>query len=732
MKKVVAGVMSACIAFTALASPAMAAVNSDVVINISENEEAVGLKNAILATKSKITIPEKFSEFSNSRYDGKYERSKYWRLNWRDTESGNSISVNCDDDGHILAYSKTDNKRDKNKPTYLKDELIDKILEFVNQVAPEIVNNIELSQSTSNGVYSGTYRYKFERKENGVRMPDDTVYVNVDYVTGEVTSFTSNWTYGVKVPNSDTNISIDEAKKVIGENVEMKLNYRNRSEENENGKYVTKAYLVYTPDKEYVAVDAKTGKVYFTHDEFYEMSEYETSNKLMMNDMAMAEGMNVGLTENEIKKIDEINGLITKDEAIRVITSKKDILLLDENAKAVTASLRERYSYDKDKEREYIWDLTFTDPRAVNKDDIDTYRANVNATIDARTGKILYYYSSVRRYNRNSSGNWENISVKFSNEECRDVLEKFIKEVEPSKFSKTVLEDNSSSSYILKYINDEPVYGGYSYSYVRVNEGIKYTYNDIRGAVDGVTGKIYSYNFTWNDDVEFESPKTAMTPKEAYSHYVSKKGFEKVYEINNKHYIEGNPKEEDYYDYEKLYLLDKEVRLVYRTNISPSFISPFTGEQLDYNGRTYEETSEKEYTDISGFWGERNVKLITDLGYSFSGSEFMPDKAITSGEFISLLNVIGLYTSSDKEDKLTRMDAIKIIVNGLGYGDIANLPNIYKSIYNDVTDDLGYVAICYGLGIISDNEENMFRPNDELTRIEAVCLALDLMSKKLR
>ena len=55
-----------------------------------------------------------------------------------------------------------------------------------------------------------------------------------------------------------------------------------------------------------------------------------------------------------------------------------------------------------------------------------------------------------------------------------------------------------------------------------MNEGLEYTYNGIYGKVDGVTGKIYSYRYNWDENVEFESPTNAMSKEEAYKAYSNK------------------------------------------------------------------------------------------------------------------------------------------------------------------------------------------------------------------
>jgi len=740
MKKIMAGMLSACIAFSPVVTPSFAAGNDIMLISEKETKEADDMQSALIAVKSKIQIPEELTEFTYrlSYSGGNYSKNKYWNFEWRDKEYKRNITVKCNEKGNILSYSTYDSEKSNSEPTYLKEELIDNAKSFIHKVLPEVSDNIILESSEFSGVYSGTYLYRFERIENGVRMPDDTILVSVNYETGDVKNFNVNWTFDVEIPSAETNITIDEARAKIGENVEMKLRYMNKSEE-VDGENITKAYLVYVPDKSYMAVDAKTGEVYDTHDEFHDMDELKNSNKEMLSagatfDMAVEEAE---LTEEEISKINEMKNLITKEDAIKAVTSKRDVLLIDENSKAVDARLTQKYTYMNNEEKGYVWNLNFNDPRTVDYNSNDTYRAYTNVTVDAETGKILSFHSSVKNYYDAFEKEWENVKVKYTSEECQKIFEKFVESLESERFSNTKLSSAKDNAYLLKYINEEPVYGGYSYNYSRMNEGVEYSFDNISGKVDGVSGKIYSYNVNWTNNVEFESPKNAMTPDEAYKAYSEKDGFELVYEINNKHYIENEPTEKEFYDYSELYVLEKEARLVYRTDINPHYISPFTGEQLDYLGNKYEDVNEKEYSDISGFWGERSVRLITDMGYVFEGNEFLPEKAIAKEECFELLQKVGCYVNAkdyEELDKITKLEFIKMIIKNLGLEKVAVLSDIYKVSFSDAeqisNEDIGYAALANGLGLISGDTANKLNPNRELTRIEAVCIALKLAQVK--
>ena len=56
------------------------------------------------------------------------------------------------------------------------------------------------------GVYNNSYTYNFQRKENGIIFPDNTVIVRVNAATGEIRSAYIDWLRGVKIPSSNVKL----------------------------------------------------------------------------------------------------------------------------------------------------------------------------------------------------------------------------------------------------------------------------------------------------------------------------------------------------------------------------------------------------------------------------------------------------------------------------------------------------------------------------------------------
>jgi len=685
-------------------------------LEITNETNTEELSKIVLAVKSKINIPSELTEFDYN-YNGETSYSNSgWRFTWRDKDYKKRITVNCDTDAHITYYDYYSNDRyNTQAPQYLKEELKPKADGFIKQVAPEVADNIVFKSATNSGKY---YVYTYERIENGILMPENNVSVYVNYVTTEVDSISIAWLYDLDIPTAETKITEEQAKEKLGKKVNMKLQYRNRSEKvnpsDKNSKTKIIAYLAYIPDKEYIAIDAKTGEIYTTREEWVSSDSYNKNMSMgAANDMAMEEAK---LTEKEIAEIDKLKDLISKEEAIKILTSNRN-LYIKENLKSVTANLCKSYS-DED---EFYWEI--------NLSPLVKGTEYARASIDAKTGKILSFYASINSYYDEDKEEWKDLKVVYTSKQCRDTLESFIKENIPEYFEKSKLT-KEDKGYILKYINDEYVYGGYSYRYNRVNEGIEYTYNSISGAVDGVSGRIYSFSYNWDDNVEFESPKGAMTALEAYNEYVSKDGFNLVYEINRIHiYDKEYEKSDEYYEYSKAYENKNEVRLVYRPDIYPKVISPFTGKQLDYNGKEYIKKEDYEYNDIAGNWAEREINLLADIGIGIEDIKFEPNKILTKTDLEKIYEILYKKINTESEE-ISKLDLIKALVRTLGLEEVAKLQGIYIVDYKDSNtikaEDMGYVALAKGFNLIKTEDGNI-GVNHKATRADLMFSIIRLM-----
>lgn len=741
MKKFIVLLLSVILTVTAVPATGFAAAtgaasNSAVVTKgdtgSSTEPSDQDLEGAITAVKSVITIPKEFSKFDYNLINTNTNSDSYWSLNWTNPETYASIQVNCDMNNHITCYYKYDyNNRNTGIAKYLKSELKENADAFIKKIAPEVSKSIQFIDADYQGIYSANYIFNYKRVNNDIEFPDNKVTVGVNSITGEVTSATISWLYDATVPAADVKLTKDEATAILKKNLKMKLVYRSDYLYPYDSTINTaqKAYLVYQPSMDYISVDAKTGEVYTTSSQWNDTTALDDSTMALKASSGGSSDTenNTSLTEEEAAKVKELKNLISKSDAIKKVTGNK-YLYLDKHLTSYTATLQK--NWDTDGDCPYIWSISLNDPRKIDtKKDQDSYRAYAYANVDAKTGKILSFYSSMKSTYNDATQKWDTAKIAYDKKQGRKILEKFLKSQAKDRFENTVLS-SQDNDYIAYYKGSNPVFGGYTYQYTRVNQDIEYPNNYISGAVDGVTGKIYNYDCTWNDKITFESPKGAISADEALNYYLSKDGYGLKYDINTKYKTNKNDA-----NLANAYNAEYQIRLVYRPDIDPCYISPFTGEQLNANGEVYTKAITKTYKDIDNSAKYRNILLLSDMNIGFEGENFLPDQYIKIGEINQLLSDVGYYSNSDDSDQsdseITREQLAQLLVNKLGYSKLSQISGIYKTGYGDEgTIDskyIGAVALCKGLGIMGAASDNNFNPKKNVTRFDAVDIILNFI-----
>lgn len=695
-----------------------------------------GLATAINMVKAIITVPSNYSEFNYYFNDASTYSDAFWNLTWSTKDGKASIQVNCDDNYHITYYSMNDyDKTGTGIAKYLRTELQSTAENFISKVAPETNGKLEYINSDFEGIYSNNYVYNYQRKENGIMMPDNSVRVAVNSITGEISSFSVNWLYDAKLTSETAKLTKEEAAKLIKKQMKMKLVYRTDYIGIYDAKGVPqkKAFLVYEPSLPYISVDAKTGKVYLTKSEWVNYGANDNRKEEAAADVnGSAKGSVNTLTPEEQDKVAELKNIISKEKAISLVTGNK-ALYIDKALIQYDANLNKMVN---DGDSSYVWNIYLSDPREVKYEkDNDTYRGYAYASVDAVSGKILNFYASMKGFYDQKNQKWNTVKIKYNKKETKDIFEKFLK-VQMSEHFKNSILSEETNDYIAFYKKDTPVYGGYHYQYNRVNEGVEYPYNNIYGSVDGVTGKIYSFGSYWDQSVEFESPKGAITAEKAMEYYLANEGFGLKYEINQINKVDQSKKKDGYYDYSELNKVEYEVRFVYRPDVTPSYISPFTGEQLDESGKVYKKTAGYSYEDITDKTKYRDVLLLADMNIGFEGGKFLPMQPITVGELNDLLDKIGYAVYADAEQEaaadkalITREEIAQLFIEKLGLEKMAGISGIYKTGFADETSIntkyLGAVALAKGLGIVKADSANMFNPAFKVSRADAVAMISD-------
>ncbi len=808
MKKLLSAFMAIMMLASAVSFAAFAQTNEPT----TEELEAI-----IKIVKPKLEVPEECSEFT-WRFNAKSAYSDAsWRLTWEtkdDAEKMLRVQVNCDIDGNITSYTFRDyNKQYGQLPEYSLAELEEVADAFLEKTVPEAAKNVKLYNAFGSGIYAGQYNYNYIRNIDGYIFPDNYVTVSVDYITGKVVQMNVDYDYVIDIAKYDTIISPEKAEEILGTRQKMELTYFTKTIIDENTKDRTiKAFLVYQPLTSYLAVDAGTGEIYDTKSSWTVNDSFAGGagggNNGVTMDKAESESADeeYRLTEEELAGIKELEGLISKEEAIKAVT-ENEYLYINPALTAVSANLSKNYSADKTSSYQndngsYIWYINFSNP--VIEDKYYGY-AYADASVNAQTGEIISYNCNLNDYYYYSENKLDIPDIKYDAEASKKIAEEFLKKYAADKFENTV-EGNYYSSNVIKKIqlddvNTQNIYGAHNFGYTRVNEGIKFSRNYINVGVDGVTGKIYNYNRNWWTNIEFESPEGAITPEQALSYLISNEGYGVIYERNVTHiytpvtesskkdiciafvasvmatlenggdidvvidkYAKNIDREKlidviksgdeeailefvcgyygvtveevektanEYVDTSLFYDKQASARLVYTCyDLGSTYVSPFTGKLLTSSGEEYKPlVNSYSYTDLAGHWIEKDALLLADIGIGFEGGIFEPDKPITTKEFISLSQSMSFYTAEKESDEIiTRISAIRSIIDSLGYEKIANLKGIYKTDFADngeiKEEDLGYISIAFGFGIVKGDGTNV-NAYSELTRAEALSLLLN-------
>ena len=756
MKKILCSLLASSMVVSSLLIGTNAApiseMSEEALISTENNEPtAEMMEEMIKKVRPLITVPEDYTVFNWHFNAASVYNTASWQFSWSNDEKGEIIVI-CDNNGRITNFRRYDygTKRNPILPKGSPMEYQDTVRAFISKTAPYTNNSqLVLEGDMVGNLYSNIYSYTFLRYENSIPVPSEQIIVDFNYVTGEIMGMNCSYTTDVEFNVPDNKISEEEATKILSENQKMVLSYRLKTEYDDDGNLTSrKAYLVYTPETGYVSVDALTGEVYTERNTWNVAKRAPTVNgaagDLMFDSASKEESAEsesgYRLSEEELEQLGVLESLITKDEAIEVVTSNKD-LYIDPFATVINANLR-KFSFgvrpinaQTEKDDNYVWEIDFSAPQTLGKD-YPYYYHGMSATVDAKTGELISFYAQIPDYYYYQETSKDIPALQYTEEKASEIALAFIEKMQPEK-SKHIGSESVSGNTPILYLESEdgkrtPLYGARRFNFVRQNEGLDFTYNNFRIGVELVSGKITNYNYTWYDDVEFESPKDVASAHDALMSLYYYSDFGLNYEINTNYtYNEYLTKEKngEFIDYDELFDKVLYTRAVYSAyNTGTNIIRAIDCKMIDYSGEEYSPNPNYyRYNDIGSHWAEETITRLSWVGVGIDGGKFEPAAEVTHREFGDLCSSVGIYyynpdSDKDEDSTMTRMDAVIYIIEALGYGKIARLENVFITDFVDNSDFLGehigFAAIARGLGLIEGDGEN-FRPYDTLTRAEA-------------
>jgi hypothetical protein len=670
------------------------------------------LKKAIEIAKAAFAFDAANYDFNSSYTETKYGR-KLWYLNWNSKlGSGSSINVTVDAaSGEIMNMSQWENNpvQPKKIPLHTKEEALKVAEELAKRLHPDKLNNTKLMDEYQNNLYhpiynNDVYSFYFARKLDGIDFQDNGIQIQIDKNTLKVRYFGLEWETVLPIPDSKKAIKVDAAKKIYAEKLGIELAYQMIYPDSTG---TPKLILVYTQKNSNNPIDALTGDIISQpyYGPVYAMQERYA--------LGGGDGRSASVpTPQEQKVIDDSSKYISKEKAIEIL---KKYVSIDSKFTMDNSSLYGGYGFEN-ATWNFSWNYT-------DKTNINSYYY-IYGAVDAVTGEV-------KNFNISSSDNEykPNTTPKYTPEQCREIAEKYLKEIQPVKFK--------NSEYREQYYDTNMKLqnvANYNMNFIRKENGVSAPFNNLNVNVSAYTGKITGFNMTWNN-LEFPDAKGVISLDDTYKTLYAK------HDLMLK-YIRV-------YDYNR-YNESMIVKLAYMLDNFYGMIDAKSGQFIDYNGKPITDTNKVPFTDIKGHKYEKDIKLLVELGILDSTeSKFNPDAKILQKDFVKFLIKATQpdyypipYTTTDsteydryyesainqnilaKKDKnpeacVTTMEASKMMIKALGVGFVADLGNMFFSNLKDAntipTKNMGYVAIADTMSLV-DTADGYFKPNLELTK----------------
>lgn len=678
MKKIISAILIAMLILSQVAT--VSADNGDEVAHL------------ILAVKDKFSIDDNefvFDTYNKEDYNGKIS----YYLSWKSkTDSEYSftpyISANIGQDGEVEHYRISRQTAGTSSiPKFTREEIIAKASEYARKVSPE------RSARTGEAVlYSDTTpSVGFERVENGIPVAGDSIQIELSPEDLSLVSYSCNWT-DAPFPAPDGIISADDAKSAYKEQIGYELLYNINTKNHK----IERIYLSYASRDTSAAIDAFTGKAVLPSGSVFRYATGTTSDKAVME-----ESVNASLSPEEIQLVEDINNMITKEELEKQIRSISEFNI-------PTDSYTEGFSVNRDRYGDYIARIRF----GVN--DSKSYY-NSYATVNAET-KELKSFSQYRKL-------LENVNP-YPADKAKTTAESFLQKHFGEKYALTKPDF---------YIGDAPEY---SFSYDRYENGIRVNGDGLRIGIDSSRGEISDVSIAWAD-TEFPSADKVLPVDTIYEKVLTEGNFRLQYVTSSEYIYNEEGKREKI-----IYKAD----LLYAPAENPIYNAE-SGRAIDRRGVEIQEKY-KEYSDLNGHYSDEAAKELARMDIYFEGGKLEPDKAVAQEDFLKFVyigvmnryfsNYEDMYRSFIREKiiaeedigaPLKRAEAIRIMVDAMGFKEAANIRGIYINPFDDVEDSyIGYTAIAGGLGII-DTTVPTFRADDIMTRGEAVTVIHNYLSK---
>ncbi|MBR0027179.1 MAG: S-layer homology domain-containing protein, partial [Clostridia bacterium] len=514
---------------------------------------------------------------------------------------------------------------------------------FVDSINPDYPYKATVQDNDNASLYNTERTFQIKLSANDVDIANQGGIVTVDTEKGEVTNFNIWYIPDTKeyFTGIDQFVSADTAKQAYMNNFPMKLVYRSYYDEDNKEIF----YPVYvTTDNYGEYINGVTGEKETI--DFYRTFRTTAAGDFGANEDAAAS--KAALTPQELEEIDNISGLISKEDVQKQLRSNK-VLAIPRNAQVDTIRLSKGWH-----DETYHYAITLLAD--------DDY---INAVVDAKTGEINSYYRSY-----NSSDNTENRNDAAFRELAGSKADEFIY--------------NEETQHYVRNVNGIEVEGNDAYM----------TFSD---------GTLVNYSISYSEG-DFPSIDGVMSAEAAAEKMFEQSVYEPVcvigyngdneaclYPVYSLDALSINPFTGKAVDWQNNEITPGEdaTSLTY-SDISGHWSEAYVNALAEY-GIGFEGGEFKPDEKIT------QSDLLTLLGTIYGGGDvivFLDNKVQADGVYSRAISN-NIINEDERDDNavLTRETASIYLIRAIGAEQYAKYNDIYVTPFDDVTENKGYIAL---------------------------------------
>lgn len=714
MRKLLSGALAAALALT-LATPALA---------VDATADA-RLSRVLLAVKTTLGVGDEYGQFHGEPSDGGL--GTRWALEWSGGDG--DLRVSATDAGKVLEYRLSETYSSSSSGGSFQPKFPDMSRADAQTIAQTFLDKVLTDgeaavfdgESGQSAVSAESYGFSGAVQLNGLPTPMD-FSLRVSVGSGAVTWFTrgdeSDYVGGVTAPPSASGDAAAAAGLLKG-TLKLRLEYVLPGE----GKQAVLRYLPEGTDKYYV--DAATGALVDLTELERQIARKSSPTGSYANLAGgAAAGADAGTAPTpspaEQAGVKELEGVL--DEA----ALEKQIRAYGQLGLTAYTYTGSRYAVDRETGGVSAA-LTFA-----KKEGEDVYRRIV--TVDGKTGALESVYSSAP-YDQDRA-------VVVGADAAQTKAEDFLKALWGEQFAGTGQYDRTAAA-----TGDS----AHSFVYAQKVNGYFFPDNALSVRVDAADGSISGLSKRFDDAVTFQSADGILSADAALDAWFGSFTAPLAY-------IEV-PQKLDLNDPLVRPLIDSGLSYYYGLN---------TGYALERRGDRYlgvdagtgelvkaDEPADAApvYSDLDGYWGKAQLEELASYGVGWTGGEARPAAKLTQVDLIALMASAEGYggaTSDDlydyaysrgiltrdrrSDDKvLTRGETVRLLLDGMGYTEAANLKDIYRCAFTDAdaipAELVGYAALAQGLGLVKGDGAGGFAADREMTRGEAAVMLWQYMKR---